>query len=110
MGMARINPMDFMDVSELSLNERAYIHLRAHYIIDRPFLLKRTPIVIENYANSSSSESYIKLTQILRKKKCELSELHRRGNMQAAWLQYRAAQEIAEIGIRKKREDARNQL
>jgi len=106
---ALINPMDFMDVSDLSLNERAYIHLRAHHIIDRPFLLKHTPNVIENVVNSSNSESHMKLIQTLRQKKCELSELHRRGNMQAAWLQYRATQEIAEIGIRKKREDARSQ-
>ena len=44
---------DFIDVSNLSLDQRTFIHLRALHLVDKPYLPRLRPIAIENDSDSS---------------------------------------------------------
>lgn len=104
---------DVLDVSELSLDQRTYIHLRAIQLIDQPLLPSSHPAVVEEEIapppssnNTTRNRDSRKRSRIIyttngnrtehdmdlqiRRRQIELSELHRQNNERAAFIQDKA--------------------
>lgn len=76
---------DLVDLSKFSLDQRAYIHLRAANLIDTPYLKSATPAVRENtrieYEDAFSRKNNGNdLSNLIRKKQMNLSSLNQSNN------------------------------
>ena len=109
-----------MDVSALSLDQRAFLQLRAVGLIDAPLIPSLEPIVIEDCDDKSScqnmsvndqgqreQEEDSKVDDVIRRMTSHLSEMHRRNNTEAAFLQF-AAMSCVEERNKKKLQDDKN--
>jgi hypothetical protein len=104
------NEMDtILDVSDLSLDQRAYIHLRAIHLIDQPLLPTSYPTVIEDEIrtgeevkkNNTDDDDDIKLR--VRQMQFELSNQHRSNNTMAASLKQKADIELSQSTRKRKK-------
>jgi len=118
----------YTDVSGLSVNQRAYLHLRAAGLIDNPILPSEEPAVIEEHddddnkcesTGNSSTNIFAKdgdedegndIDFILRRMANDLSDLHRRTNVYAATLQSSAGIYLSDKEKRKEEEEKNAQL
>lgn len=86
--------LKMLDLSQLTLDQRTYIQLRAARLIDIPFLPDTSPMVEESEWKSDEGSDHLLLNEQLADKvtylQHELSYLHRSNNETAAFLQHEA--------------------
>jgi len=86
--------LKMLDLSQLTLDQRTYIQLRAARLIDTPFLPGTSPMVEESEWSSDDDGDHLLLDEQLADEVAylqnELSYLHRSNNETAAFLQHEA--------------------
>ena len=95
-----------MDVSELSLDQRAFIHLRAVNLIDRPLVPSSVPVVIEDEIDEEMKVNELDI--IIRAMQLDLSRQNCENNQSIAFLQASAYAHLHTQfdGPKKKEQDA----
>lgn len=95
-----------MDVSELSLDQRAFIHLRAINLIDRPLVPSSVPVVIEDDIDEQVEVNELDI--VIRAMQMDLSQQNCENNQSIAFLQASANAHLQTQfdGPKKKEQDA----
>ena len=97
-----------VDLSELSLDERTYIHLRSINLLDQPLLKSLVPAVVErsaSFVNDALRRDELVDTMV-RTKQLELSQLHRENNSKVSLLRKSVFDDLS-TGINDKPEMAK---
>jgi len=84
-----------LDVSELSLDQRTYLQLRAIHLIDQPLQSSSHPVVIEEkistldptFGKNGIDVPYNSIDDLLRRRQIELSDINRETNKTTAFTQ-----------------------
>ena len=88
-----------VDLSELSLDQRTYIHLRSINLLDQPLLTSLVPAVVERSAscvNDASRRDELVNTMV-RTKQLELSQLHRENNSKVSLLKKSVFDDLSKV-------------
>jgi len=108
---------DLLDISKLSMDQRAYIHLRAIHLIDQPFLPTSDPFVIEvdeedtsNEETSHNEDHNDSIDVLICQKQNELSHQHLENNTIAALLQNQIDEEIVSGTKKRQMKEEQNAL
>ena len=88
-----------VDLSELSLDQRTYIHLRSINLLDQPLLTSLVPAVVErsaSFVNDALRRDELVNTMV-RTKQLELSQLHRENNSKVSLLKKSVFDDLSKV-------------
>lgn len=92
--------LGFVDLSGLSLDQRAYIHLRAAHLLDQPLLKSLVPAVVERSDISDiDGLNRDEMFSVISRKQMELSKLHRASNSKLSHLRSVSLEKISKDRI-----------
>ncbi len=86
---------DLVDLSDLSLDQRTYIHLRSVHLIDQPLLPSMVPSVVEKEESEANTFVHDSIDAKIREMQMKLSDKHKDNNTKISLLKRLAIDEIS---------------